>query len=57
MYKAILRKRLRLDLAAVHVDDIADRVKFVEADADRKDNSHQRQAGSDAAIGGRRGDV
>ena len=39
----------------VHVDDIADRVKRVEADADRENDLHHRQADGDAKIGERTG--
>ena len=48
---------LRPDLAAVYVDDVADRVKRVEADADRENNSHHRQVDRDSKIGERGGGV
>src|SRR6201987_5765191 len=49
--------RLGLDLATIHVDDVADGVNRVEADADRENNSHYRQTGGDAKIGERAGHV
>src|ERR1051325_7430867 len=45
--------RLRPDLAAIHVDHVADSVKCVEADADREDDPHHRHGGGDAEIGER----
>ena len=49
--------RLGLDFAAVHVDDIADRLERIKADADRENDAHHRQAGRDPKNGERRCDV
>src|SRR6516162_6661346 len=43
--------RFGLNLPAVYVDDVADRVKRVEADADWENDSHDRQADGNTKIG------